>query len=73
MKYSKFFDALFAPVLAVMGLVDFIAWSAGQKATFAVVAAIVTATVLAIAMLIDAWRNAWIARCVKRYSAFRRY
>lgn len=73
MKYSKFFDALFAPVLAVMGLVDFIAWSAGQKATFAVAAAIVAVTVLTTAMLIDAVRDAWISRCVKRYSAFRRY
>lgn len=73
MKYSNILRKVFGPIMAIMMLVDFIAWTEGASALFAVGAAMVASVIFATAAVIDSFRDAWISRCVKRYSAFRRY
>lgn len=73
MKYSNILRTIFGPVMAIMMLVDFIAWAKGADATFAVIAAGAVTVIFATAAMIDSIRDAWIARCVRRYSAFRQY
>lgn len=70
-KYSDVTGTVFGPIVAIAMLVCFIAWTAGKTALFAVVTAGIVAVVLATTSVIDAWRNAWIARCVKRFNAYR--
>lgn len=70
-KYSDITGTVFGPIMAIAMLVCFIAWTAGKTALFAVVTAGIVAVVLAITSVVDAWRNAWIDRCVRYFDAYR--
>lgn len=70
-KYSDITGAVFGPIVAIAMLVCFIAWTVGKTALFAVVTAGIVTVILSVTSVVDAWRNAWIDRCVKRFDAYR--
>lgn len=57
MKYSNILENIFGPIMAIMMLVDFIAWTNGADATFAVIAAGVVAVIFAVAICYYIFRN----------------